>query len=45
MSQNNKKMSKKMDKQRKTKQIVSIVCLILVAALLITTFVSAMFVY
>ena len=45
MSQNTKKMSKKMDKQRRTKQIVSIVCLILVAALLITTFVSAMFVY
>jgi len=35
----------KMNKQKKTKQIISIVCLILVAAMLITTFVSALFVY
>ena len=35
----------KMNKQKKTKQIISIVCLILVATMLITTFVSALFVY
>ena len=45
MSRNNKKMSKQMNKQRRTKQIASIICLILVAAMLITTFVSALFVY
>ncbi len=45
MSRNNKKMNKQMSKQRRTKQIASIVCLILVAAMLITTFVSALFVY
>lgn len=35
----------KMNKQKKTRQIVSLVCLILVAAMLITTFVSALFMY
>lgn len=45
MSRNNKKLDKKMNKQKRTKQIASIVCLLLVAAMLITTFVSALFVY
>ena len=45
MSRNNKKMNKQMNKQKRNRQIASIVCLILVAAMLITTFVSALFVY
>ena len=45
MSHNNKNKNKQMNKQKRTKQIASIICLILVAAMLITTFVSALFVY
>lgn len=45
MSKNNQKMSKQMNKQRRKKQMISIIGLILVAAMLITTFVSALFVY
>jgi hypothetical protein len=38
-------MANKLNKGRRKRQIAAIVCLILVAALLITTFVSALFVY
>ncbi len=45
MSKNNQKMNKQMNKQRRKKQMISIIGLILVAAMLVTTFVSALFVY
>lgn len=35
----------KFNKGKKQRQILAIICLILVAAMLITTFVSALFVY
>lgn len=35
----------KINKGKKKRQILAIVCLVLVAAMLVTTFVSALFVY
>ena len=35
----------KINKGKKKRQVLAIVCLVLVAAMLITTFVSALFVY
>lgn len=35
----------KINKGKKKKQILAIICLVLVAAMLVTTFVSALFVY
>jgi len=42
MSKNNKR---KMNKQQRKRQLIGIIGIILVAAMLITTFVSALFVY
>jgi hypothetical protein len=38
-------MSNKPNKGRRKKQVLAMICLIVVAAMLITTFVSALFVY
>ena len=35
----------KINKGKKKRQVLAIICLVLVAAMLITTFVSALFVY
>lgn len=38
-------MSNKVNKGKRKKQVLAMICLIIVAAMLITTFVSALFVY